>query len=184
MPHVPRNWIPNVHYHIISRSNRKDALFKNEADYEFFIFLLEETSKKHPFKIASYILMRTHFHLLLHSETIDYSQIMYHIKKKYATYFNKKYNQRGHLFDKRYSAKPATSTRTLLFMSRYIHYNPVEINLVKRPEDYRWSSFPVLLKTDGTNQLPDYINFNPLFQQFRGNIEERKREYVYWCKFH
>lgn len=114
MPHVNRQWQKNCYYHITSRSNWREPLFRSDEDFLCFLQLLEETNKKYPFQLVSYVLMKTHFHLLMFSNTQSYSNIMFLIKKKYATYFNKKYQTRGHLFEKRFFAKPASSPRTLL----------------------------------------------------------------------
>ncbi|MCE7792478.1 transposase [Salipaludibacillus sp. CUR1] len=185
MPYKARDWKHGIFYHLMSRSNWKELMFRDENDYRYFYNLLESAYKKYPFEVSSFIFMKTHFHLLIKSNHLDYSRIMQYIKKNYSDYFNKKYQLRGHLFDKRFIAKPAYNHRTLLIMSRYIHYNPIEINAVRNPEDYKWSSYPLFLQADfNTDQdinLPPFINFRPLLTSFSGTYEEKRLKYIQWC---
>ncbi|RKL68011.1 transposase [Salipaludibacillus neizhouensis] len=181
MPHVNRRWQKSYYYHITSRSNWKEPLFRSDDDFVYFLQLLDEANKKYPFQLVSYVLMKTHFHLLLFSNTQSYSNIMFLEKKKYATFFNKKYNTRGHLFEKRFFAKPASTPRTLLHMSRYIHFNPVEIHSVESPKDYQWSSYPLFIQSSENSLTPPYINFTPLLRSFTGTYHQRKMQYIQWC---
>jgi len=187
MPHKNRDWREHVPYHVMSRSNRKESLFKDEEDFRHFYNLLELANQKYPFQISSFVFMQTHFHLLMTSDKLQYSSIMQFVKKNYCIYFNRKYKLRGHLFDKRFLAKPAHSHRILLIMSRYIHYNPVEINIIKDPQDYKWSSYPLLLNANlefnknADVALPSFINFQPLLQSFTGTNNERRKKYIQWC---
>lgn len=181
MAHKVRQWQENYFYHITSRSNRKEPLFRSEEDFLFFLHLLEEINKKYPFEIAAYVLMKTHFHLLMRSNSLEYSKIMFLIKKKYATYFNRKYQTRGHLYDRRFFAKPANSQRTLLHMSRYIHFNPIAAHLVNIPEDYKWSSYQLFTQSTEDSSTPPYINFNHLLISFSGSYQSRKMQYINWC---
>lgn len=185
LPYKTRDWKSNIPYHIMSRSNWKERLFREEEDFQYFFHLLEQTSHKYPFQLNSFIFMQTHFHMLIKSDNLHYSHIMYTVKKQYAEYYNRKYTLRGHLFDKRFIVKPAYSQRTILIMSRYIHYNPVEINLVRKPEDYKWSSYPLLLKADLNVEkdlhLPSFIDFKPLLNPFKGTNNEKRKKYIQWC---
>ena len=59
----------------------------------------------------------------------------------YAKYFNNKYNYVGHLFQERYGSEIISCDKYVLEASRYIHLNPVKANMVKKPEEYKWSSY-------------------------------------------
>lgn len=45
------------------------------------------------------------------------------------------------MFQGRYKAFIVDKDRYLLELGRYIHLNPVRAKVVRRPEDYRWSSY-------------------------------------------
>jgi len=57
----------------------------------------------------------------------------------YASYFNKRHGEVGHLFQGRHKAILCDKDAYLLELVRYIHLNPVRAHIVKRPEDYEWS---------------------------------------------
>ncbi len=81
------------------------------------------------------------------------SKIMQRLLTAYTLYFNKKHNQSGHLFQGRFKSLLIEKDDYLVELSRYIHLNPVRANIVKRPEDYRWSSLRYYLKGQSNNFL-------------------------------
>jgi putative transposase len=58
---------------------------------------------------------------------------------RYAQYFNKKNNLIGHLWQGRFFSCVLDEIY-LYAVVRYIENNPIRANLVKYPEDWRWSS--------------------------------------------
>lgn len=168
-----RIWIPHLFYHIVSRGNRRDALFKDDGDFKTFLYILQEVAKRTPFELASYCLMTNHFHLQLRSIKQPISKVMSLINKRYADYYNTKNNLSGHVFEKRYYDKMIPSKQAMLEVSRYIHLNPVDSNMVKRPEQYRWSSYRYYIyRLDYNEQHTDI-----LLSYFSGNDEERRKKY-------
>ena len=128
-------------YHIITRGNRKAVLFYDDRDRIKYLNLLEETRELYPFYLHSYCLMPNHSHLQL--ETIHHhpQKIMSMLNTRYAIYFNLRHDFVGHVFQGRYKAKLIDSLQYFLDVSRYIHLNPVEANIVTIPQDYLWSSY-------------------------------------------
>jgi len=55
-------------------------------------------------------------------------------------HFNRKYGQRGYLYQGRYKAVLVQTGVYLTRLIRYIHLNPVRANLVNLPHEYHWSS--------------------------------------------
>lgn len=134
-------WIPYEFYHVVGRGNRREPLFLFDEDFEAFLYILQQTHEDFPFQLASYCLMTNHYHLQMRSEGVSISKIMALVNKKYANYFNNKYNLTGHVFEKRYFDKIILGPAGMFEVSRYIHMNPVRANIVGRPEDYQWSSY-------------------------------------------
>ncbi|WP_456273101.1 transposase [Bacillus sp. AK031] len=141
MPRQPRNWSPGSTYHIMMRGNRKSVIFHESKDYRNYLNLLQRSSKQNPFLLHSYCLMNNHIHLLLETIQASPTVIFQQINTCYAMYYNKKYNAVGHLFQDRFKAKHVDTTSYLLGVSKYIHLNPIEANLVRQPELYPWSSY-------------------------------------------
>jgi putative transposase len=142
----PRVWIPGATYHITNRGNRKELIFMDDDDRLTYMELLEKVRCKFPFNLHAYCLMPNHIHLLL--ETIDHhpKDIMKMLNTCYAMYFNRRHELVGHLFQGRYDAKIIDSLNYFLEASRYIHWNPVEAEMVQIPEEYPWSSYSVFLE--------------------------------------
>lgn len=170
-----RVWIPHYFYHIVCRGNRRDPLFMDNGDFLTFLYILRKIHEKYPFELASYCLMTNHFHLQLRSTEQSISKIMALINKRYANYFNTRYNLTGHLFEKRFFDKVILSTSGMLEVSRYIHLNPVKANIVEKPEDYRWGSY-LYFMGQGKIEQP-YFNSSILLDEFEGEVDERVRKY-------
>ena len=62
---------------------------------------------------------------------------MQHINGAYTTYFNRKRERSGHLFQGRYKAILVDADEYAKELSRYIHLNPVRAAKVKTPEEYK-----------------------------------------------
>jgi len=69
------------------------------------------------------------------------------INKRYADYYNTKNRITGHVFEKRYYDKVIASKQGMLEVSRYIHLNPVDANMVLQLQSYQWSSYRYYMYT-------------------------------------
>ncbi|MBP1971736.1 hypothetical protein J2Z83_003891 [Virgibacillus natechei] len=63
--------------------------------------------------------------------------------------FNKRHRLVGHVFQGRYGAELIETKEYQLEVSRYIHLNPVEAEMVSIPKDYRWSSYRAYVTEEG-----------------------------------
>ena len=144
MPRNKRVWFPGATYHIMSRGNRKERIFLNDHDYRTYLKIHYETMKKYNYYIYSYCLMPNHVHLQLRAD-VEIWKIMRAVNYWYARYFNSKYDYVGHLFQGRYKSKLIKNNSYMLQISRYIHRNPLEAEIVNSIEKYQWSSYPVYL---------------------------------------
>lgn len=162
MPRRPRTWYPGAIYHITCRGNRKSDIFIEHSDYFKYLSLVTDTKSDSPFSIHGYCLMSNHLHLLLETDTIHISHIMKNIQTSYAIYFNKKYNQVGHLFQGRYGSNLIDSQKYFVDANRYIHLNPVKAELVKNPADYKWSSYKYYINGNS----PSFLNTSKTLSLF------------------
>jgi putative transposase len=76
---------------------------------------------------------------------------MQSLGRRYAQYFNRTYHRSGSLWEGRYKSSLVDTERYLLACYRYIELNPVRAGVVRRPEDYPYSSYHAngLGKQDG-----------------------------------
>ncbi|MHB1316841.1 MAG: transposase [Minisyncoccota bacterium] len=151
--------------HIYNRGNNKEKIFYDEKDYEAFILRLslalgytqEETkniinvpnsririspSKKDDFKLHAFCLMPNHFHLLIEQcGDTTISSLLSKVSTSFSMYINKRHGRVGHVFQDQFKSVLVDSNEQLMWVSAYIHMNPVKDNIVKNPEEYKWSSY-------------------------------------------
>ena len=63
------------------------------------------------------------------------------VQRRYAYYYCKMHKWRGQLFQRMYKSLPVEEDGYLLECGRYIERNPIRANLVKKPEEYLYSSY-------------------------------------------
>ena len=127
-------------YHVMLRGIDKRDIFLHDEDKMIFMKKLLKAKENANFGLYGYCLMDNHIHLLiLESEEIGVS--VKRVSVGYASWHNNRYGRVGHLFQNRYLSEPVESEGYLVHVLRYIHQNPLKANMVKKPEDYPWSSY-------------------------------------------
>ena len=135
------------YYHIYSRGVEKRPIFIDDYDRDRFIKLLYIANSAHPFvfrevqqtplneierekslvSIGAYVLMDNHFHILI--KEIEEGGISLFMKKLltgYSSYFNKRHNRTGILFQSRFQFKHVVRDEQLKYLFSYIHLNPIK----------------------------------------------------------
>ena len=141
MANGPRPLIDGACYHITVRGNSRQAVFRNDNDYEKYLEFVKRCKRKYKFRVFGYCLMSNHIHLLIEvaiAKTL--SSAMSSLQRAYTGYFNGTYGQVGHLWQGRYGSKIIIKDQYLLNAITYIEQNPVRAKLVKAPHEYVWSS--------------------------------------------
>ena len=88
----------------------------------------------------AYCLMPNHIHLIVVPETKDgLNQAIGEAHRRYTRRINFREGWRGHLWQGRFSSF-IMDEGYLLACTRYVELNPVRAGLVKKPEDWQWSS--------------------------------------------
>jgi putative transposase len=108
-----------------------------------FLALVEESLNFVPMRILAYCLMPNHWHLVLYPRadsvlakfmqriTLTHTQ-RYHAQTRTAGY--------GHIYQGRYKSLPVETDQHFLTLVRYVERNAKRAGLVKRAEDWPWSS--------------------------------------------
>jgi putative transposase len=92
--------------------------------------------------IIAYCIMPTHIHLILSQLKDDGISIyMKNLLNSYTRYFNVKNKRKGPLWQGRFKSVLIETDDQLLHLTRYIHLNPTSSNLVKKPEEWPYSSY-------------------------------------------
>jgi len=164
-------------YHVITRGNNHRQIFDAPADYEKFLSLLGTQKIKLPFFLYAYSLMSNHVHLLIERQASPVGRIMHRLLTGYAQYYNRRHRRVGHLLQGRYKGILCQSDRYLSELVRYIHLNPVRARMVKRPEDYQYSSHRAYLGLEPAGT----VDVDPVLRHFGGRREvarDRYRQFV------
>jgi putative transposase len=140
MARKPRIHFPGALFHVITRGNQRQVVFKEPEDFRRFQEFLAVAQKQWLVKLYAYALMPNHVHLLVEVRHVPLSKMMQTLLHRYTHYYNKRYRKVGHLFQGRYKAILCDRDEYLLELIRYIHLNPVRAKLVKTPQAYPWSS--------------------------------------------
>jgi REP element-mobilizing transposase RayT len=165
---------PGAFYHVISRGNAGDAIFKTRRDHEKFIEYMDRAVENFGIRIHTYCLMTNHYHLLIETPEANLSRAIQWLNVSYATYFNYKRDRRGHLFQGRFKSILVDADEYLKHLSRYVHLNPLRAKMVKNVADHEWSSYPAFI---GKVKAPDWLNIDWLLAQFSGKHKIAQHKY-------
>jgi len=140
MPRPERIVVPGLPHHITHRGNRRQLVFREQDDYQIYLRLLRKAKERFEVKLWSYSLMPNHVHLIAvpgHRESL--SEAVQWAHGKYAELFNGLNDIVGHLWQGRFGSS-VMDEHYLWNAVRYVERNPVRACLVRRAEDYQWSS--------------------------------------------
>ena len=160
-------------YHITARGNERKRIYFGKTDYERFKKYLAEAEIKYGILIHCYILMSNHYHLILETPVGNLSKAMHYINGSYTTYVNITRRRSGHLFQGRYKSIVVDKDNYLLELSRYIHLNPVRAGMVKKPEDYSYSSYRSYI----SNDKDELVTQELLLGMLSGKEADAKKRY-------
>lgn len=65
MPGKPRIEYAGAFYHVMSRGDRREAIFRDHGDRLLFLETLEQGCTRTGWRIHCYVLLNNHFHILL-----------------------------------------------------------------------------------------------------------------------
>ena len=172
MPRKPRIEFEGAFYHVITRGNQRQNIFRDEEDFGKYLKILGRYKERYKFHLYAYVLMSNHVHLLVETGPIPLSKIFQGINQSYTLYFNHKYNLSGHLFQGRYKAILCDRDAYLLSLLKYIHLNPLRAGMVKDLKEYRWSSHKIFTGEMKQNDLIDADELLGLFSKTRSKARE------------
>ena len=174
MPRPLRVEYPDAYYHVINRGNYQEKIYLNDLDKEKFIEYLEKAAERFSVIFHGYCLMSNHYHLLIQTPDSNLSRAMQWINVSYATYFNRKRDRHGHLFQGRFKAILIDADEYLKHLSRYIHLNPVRAKMVSAPSDYQWSSYRAFI---GKQKTAQFLETDWLLSTFGKNRKQARQSY-------
>lgn len=128
----------------------KEYIFNEDCYKEKYINLIKKYIKKYDVLLLSYCIMDNHAHMLVYTEQINQlSMFMQNINSKFALYYNKNIARVGYVFRGRYNSQYINNKKYLLNCLNYIHMNPVNANIVEKPDQYKYSTYNDYLNKTG-----------------------------------
>jgi putative transposase len=143
MPRPPRIAPGGFVYHVLNRANARRRIFDCDRDYAAFERILGEVQDRIPMRILAWCVMPNHWHLLLwphgDRELSDFMRLvtLTHTQRCHAYRAS---TGTGHLYQGRFKSFVVQDDGHFLAVSRYVEANALSGNLVRRAEDWRWSS--------------------------------------------
>ncbi len=125
--------------------------------------------------LVAYCLMPTHLHLILKQLKDDGITIyMKNVLDSYSRFFNVRHKRKGPLWEGRFNSKLIENDEQLLHLTRYIHLNPTTANLVRNPEDWKYSSYSEYISSAKIEicQYEDLMEIIP--KTYRKFVNDRK----------
>ncbi|MEX2164157.1 MAG: transposase [Sulfuricaulis sp.] len=140
MPRLARTVFARVPHHVTQRGNRREKVFFTDADRTAYLDWLKEYCQQHRVDVLAYCLMTNHIHLVVVPET-DHGleRVLKPLHMRYAQRINQARGWKGHLWQGRFFSSPLDEPY-LWAAVRYVERNPVRAKMVRKAENYRWSS--------------------------------------------
>ena len=151
---MARQLRPNIAggtYHLMSRGNERQAIYRDDLDRKCFLDLLQKVSGRYRWQCLAYCLMGSHYHLIVRTPLPNLSRGMRLLNGGYATRFNDRHERVGHLFQGRYRSVLIRDAEHLTITLKYVIRNPVAAGYCDWPQDWPWSSYQATIgRGDGS----------------------------------
>ena len=169
---------PNLPFHILNRGNARQEVFRDKKDFEYYLKLIKRYKKEFQFKLFHFVLMSNHVHFQM-EPTIDgsISKIMQRLTLAHTWYFNKKYHSVGHVWQGRFKSALIDKENYFLHCGLYIELNPVRAGLVKRPEDWAFSSYNFYAQGRTEPVIKEILDSDPFYLELGDSVGERQKNY-------
>ena len=140
MARLARAVAPGWPHHVTQRGSRRQRTFFAQSDYAAYLSLMGEWCGRHEVRILAYCLMPNHVHLIVVPATAEgLCRAIGEAHRRYTRRVNFRKGWRGHLWQGRF-ASFVMDEAYLVSAARYVERNPVKAGLVRRAEDWAWSS--------------------------------------------
>ena len=141
MPRIARLSAEGYPHHITQRGNNRETVFLDDEDRVFYLDALERYKDKYGIKILAYCLTGNHIHILaVPKRETSLARGIGGTNLLYTQYINRKYKRSGRLWQNRFFSTIVEEEPYLWAVVRYIERNPARAKLLKKAEDYPWSS--------------------------------------------
>lgn len=168
---------PGAVYHLTSRGNRQENIYRADADRLAFLEILGKTVKRYNWICYAYCLMDNHYHLLVETPDGNLSSGMRQLNGMFTQHANRVHNSVGHVFQGRYKSILVEKNAHLLELCRYIVLNPVRAKTCDHPLKWRWSSYSATA-TGKFSENEKFLTVDWILKQFAGRKPAARQRYA------
>jgi putative transposase len=118
--------------------------------------------------------MSNHFHLLIRPLGTPISRIVQSLLVSHTQRYHKHHRSGGHVWQGRFKSPVVQNDEHLINVLRYIEANPLRARMMKRAEDYPWSSFGV----HGCGQASELIDSLISYEELSAYPQVRQRKWA------
>lgn len=161
-------------YHVMSRGNERRRIVRDDRDRQKRLDWLRRTVETYGWHLHAFVLMDNHEHLFVETPEANLSAGMQYLNGSFTGCFNRRHRRAGHLFQGRFKAQLIEAEGYFLEVSRYVHLNPVRARAVRRPEAYRWSSYPGYCRA---SRALEWVTYDRVLGEFDAGPTEARRAY-------
>jgi len=134
------------YHHVYNRGVAKSNVFVDDKDKAKFIELLASIAREYKFNIHAFCLMDNHYHILIQNSRENLSTGMRQLNAQYASYFNKRHNRVGHLWQDRFKSWYILDNKYLFTLFKYIESNPIKAKIAHTIGEYMFCATYSILK--------------------------------------
>jgi REP element-mobilizing transposase RayT len=156
-------------YHVTSRGDRREDIYRDEEDRRIWLDVMAEVCLRFNWRCHAWCQMDNHYHILVETIEGNLSQGMRQLNGVYTQRTNRRHGLHGHLFQGRYKAILVQKDTYLLELSRYVVLNPVRALMVNDLGDWPWSSFAAMT---GNQASPAWLETDWLLSCFGDGRED------------
>lgn len=154
---------PGHMYHICTKANGQDFLFRENRDYRYFLRKMELRLTE-AWEILAYALLPNEIHLVVQiakseidGEPLDHSILLSHLLNGYVQHYNYKYDRSGSLLNRSFRRELISDEADLKDVICRIHNLPVMRNLVRQRDQWKFSSFGKIGKGDRSDGVAEHV---------------------------
>jgi putative transposase len=164
MPRRRRIQFPGAIYHLMTRGNRKCAIYHDDTDRLRFLQTIETVAERYEFHVYALCLMDNHYHLVGETPRGNIARVMQYLNGFVAQASNRRHHRTGHLFEGRYRALVIERERYLRRVARYVVLNPVRAGMTPDAVSWPWSTYG---ETAGLRPPPPWLKLDWLEWSFK-----------------
>lgn len=162
-------------YHLSGRANNKEWFYLPlRKVWEIFAEKLSLVSEKYGAEPIAFVLMDNHYHLLLRTPNANLDRIMNYFVREISRSIGRESGRINHVFGGRYHWSLIDNAVYFAHAYKYVYRNPVKAGLSPTVEDYRFSTYPAVLR-GFSSEFPVHDFEHRYFCTIPKNHSERTR---------